>query len=96
MITQPPCIAWAEKLALRREDLSPADQTALDAHTATCPACRKALEDYHFLSAALKSLPPPVVKPLPRLRLDAEEPAAIAIEESIPDRSAYDRSASSP
>jgi WD40 repeat protein len=69
MMTQPPCIAWAEKLALRREDLSPNDCIALDDHVATCLACRQALADYHFLSAALKTLPPPVVRPLPRLIL---------------------------
>src|SRR5437588_5210943 len=62
-----PCIAWAEKLALRREDLSPADCSALDAHIQTCPACEAALADYHFLDAQLRALPPPALKPLPRL-----------------------------
>src|SRR5215831_8158802 len=63
----PPCVAWAEKLALRREDLSPADQAALDAHIQTCLACQAAQADYHFLDARLRALPPSALKPLPRL-----------------------------
>src|SRR6266849_2638869 len=63
----PPCIAWAEKLALRQEDLSPADQATLDAHVQTCPACQAAQTDYHFLDARLRALPPSALKPLPRL-----------------------------
>src|SRR6266700_1073426 len=63
----PPCVAWAEKLALRQEDLSPADQATLAAHVQTCPACQAAQADYHFLDARLRALPPPALKPLPRL-----------------------------
>src|SRR6266851_114416 len=63
----PPCVAWAEKLALRQEDLSPADQATLDAHVQTCPACQAAQTDYHFLDARLRALPPSALKPLPRL-----------------------------
>src|SRR6266436_4641089 len=65
----PPCVAWAEKLALRQEDLSPADQATLDAHVQTCPACQAAQTDYHFLDSRLRALPPPALKPLPRLSL---------------------------
>src|SRR6266436_1199647 len=65
----PPCVAWAEKLALRQEDLSPADQATLDAHVQTCPACQAAQTDYHFLDARLRALPPSALKPLPRLSL---------------------------
>ncbi|HLZ56682.1 MAG TPA: hypothetical protein VKR06_07015 [Ktedonosporobacter sp.] len=71
MIT--PCHAWAEKLALRREDLSAADQAALDVHLTTCPACRKVLDDYTFLDTALKALSSPAVKPLPRLILEMDD-----------------------
>ncbi len=71
MPTQPPCIAWAEKLALRYEDLAPDEQAALDAHLSTCAACRAARSDYHFLDARLRALPPPVIKPFPRLFLPA-------------------------
>src|SRR6266702_4539335 len=63
----PPGLAWAEKLALRQEDLSPADQATLAAHVQTCPACQAAQADYHFLDARLRALPPPALKPLPRL-----------------------------
>src|SRR5579875_2539548 len=69
MSSHPPCAAWAEKLALRREDLSPSDREALDAHLAHCTICQQAQEDYHFLDAMLRALPPPSVKPLPRLSL---------------------------
>ena len=69
MGSQPPCITWAEKLALRREDLSPADSTALDAHIQTCPACQAVQTDYFFLDTRLRALPPPALKPLPRLSL---------------------------
>lgn len=67
MKTRPPCLEWREKLALRHEDLSPADQQALDAHVQTCNACATALADYHFFEARLDALPPPAIKPLPRL-----------------------------
>lgn len=69
MRNQPPCVTWAEKLALRREDLSPADREAVDAHVQTCPACEAAQADYHFLDSHLQALPPPALKPLPRLSL---------------------------
>jgi WD40 repeat protein len=64
---RPPCLEWREKLALRHEDLSPGDQQALDAHLRTCDACAEALADYHFFEARLDALPPPAIKPLPRL-----------------------------
>ena len=64
---RPPCLDWREKLALRHEDLSPADQQALDAHVRTCETCSSALADYHFFEARLDALPPPAIRPLPRL-----------------------------
>ena len=64
---RPPCLEWRERLALRHEDLSPADQQALDAHVQGCEACAAALADYHFFEARLDALPPPTIKPLPRL-----------------------------
>ncbi len=64
---RPPCLDWREKLALRHEDLTPADQQALDAHVRTCDTCASALADYHFFEARLDALPPPAIKPLPRL-----------------------------
>src|SRR5260370_37340005 len=69
MRSQPPCTNWAEKLALRGEDLSPADRVALDAHIQTCPTCEAVQADYDFLDASLRALPPPTMKPLPRLSL---------------------------
>src|SRR5260370_32819568 len=67
MRSQPPCKTWAEKLALRQEELSPAERAALDAHLRTCPACAAAQADYHFLDSRLRALPLPALKPLPRL-----------------------------
>lgn len=67
MKTRPPCLEWREKLALRHEDLSPAEQKALDAHVQSCEVCAAALADYHFFEARLDALPPPAIKPLPRL-----------------------------
>lgn len=67
MKTRPPCLEWREKLALRHEDLTLADQQALDAHVATCKTCAAALADYHFFEARLDALSPPAIKPLPRL-----------------------------
>src|SRR5260370_1428930 len=69
MRNQPPCVTGAEKLALRREDLALADREAVDAHVQTCPACEAAQADYHFLDSRLRALPPPALKPLPRLSL---------------------------
>jgi len=67
MGNQPPCTVWAEKLALRHEDLSPADRAALEAHVRTCPACEATQADYRFLDARLVALPLPSMQPLPRL-----------------------------
>src|SRR5215470_4918807 len=67
MRSQPPCKTWAEKLALRQEDLSLADRAALAAHLQTCPACTAAWEDYHFLDSRLRALAHPTLKPVPRL-----------------------------
>ena len=70
MRSQPPCMAWAEKLALRQEDLAPADRAALAAHIQTCPACAAAQADYHLLDSGLRALPLPALKPLPRLSFE--------------------------
>jgi len=67
MSNYPPCTAWAEKLALRYEDLSTADRVTLDAHVKTCPVCEAVRADYHFLDARLQALPLSSMKPLPRL-----------------------------
>ncbi|MGH2480945.1 MAG: anti-sigma factor family protein, partial [Ktedonobacteraceae bacterium] len=85
MRNQPPCIAWAEKLALRREDLSPADRAALDAHLQTCSACEAAQEDYHFLDSRLRALPLSTLKPFPRLSAQtfARDTAAIDAPEKV-------------
>lgn len=64
MNNHPPCSIWAEKLVLRREDLSQAECAALDAHVAVCSACRQAQTDYDFLDAALRVLPDSAVVPL--------------------------------
>src|SRR5215471_11449232 len=71
MRSQPPCSAWAEKIALRREDLSPVERAALDAHIQTCPACKVTQADYDFLDSRLRQLPPPTLRPLPRLSVEA-------------------------
>ena len=67
MRSRPPCLAWREQLALRHEDLSDAEQQALDAHVQSCKTCAAALADYHFFEARLDALPPSAIMPLPRL-----------------------------
>ncbi len=57
-----PCFAWSEKLALRDEDLSPADRAALDTHVQQCVACAAVQADYHFLDAQLRALPSPMLQ----------------------------------
>ncbi|WP_069804678.1 eIF2A-related protein [Thermogemmatispora onikobensis] len=64
---RPPCPSWAEKLALRLEDLPPADREALQAHLQRCPVCAAARADYELIDARLQALPDPVLKPVPRL-----------------------------
>ncbi len=64
-----PCAAWSELLAQRSEDLSPADRAALATHVRQCSACAAVQADYQFLDAQLRALPPPMIKPLPRLFL---------------------------
>jgi WD40 repeat protein len=66
MNNDPPCTAWAEKLALRREDLSQSEREALDTHVAECSACRQTQADYDLLSSALKTLPNPTCISSPR------------------------------
>jgi hypothetical protein len=67
MSNKPPCIDWAEKLALRREDLTSFERVALDAHTSTCAVCAVAAANYQLLIVRIRALPEPTVKPLPRL-----------------------------
>jgi WD40 repeat protein len=67
MKSRPPCLEWREKLALRHEDLSAADLQALDVHVSTCSTCATVLADYDYFEARLDALPPPSIKPLPRL-----------------------------
>ncbi len=83
MSYKPPCSEWAEKLALRPQDLLPAEQAALDAHRRVCLACRTTQAEYRFFDAHLRALPPPPMKPLPRLvrqqdEQDEEERAALS------------------
>lgn len=97
MSHRPPCLAWAEKLALRAEDLSPAERTALERHIQTCPACEAAQADYHFLDARLRALPPPVMQPFPRLpplalrEAPGRQPPAADQREPAPQRSVVTR-----
>ena len=73
MKNKPPCIEWADKIGLRCEDLSPQEHTSLNEHLQTCEFCRDARRDYDFLTARVRALPPPIVKPLPRLSLPLYE-----------------------
>ncbi len=70
---EPACGEWAEKLALRQQDLSPTDWAALEAHLRICSACRTVQAEYRFLEARLRALPPPTMKPFPRLRWQWDE-----------------------
>lgn len=62
-----PCPEWEERLALKREDLSPADRHALEAHLLTCSGCQATQESYAHLVTHLQNLPNPIIQPLPRL-----------------------------
>ncbi len=57
MNNRPPCGVWAEKLALRREDLTSSERVALDAHVTTCRVCQQAQADYDALDTTLRALP---------------------------------------
>src|SRR5712691_9029071 len=49
-----PCHNWAEKLAIAHStELSSADRAALDAHIASCLACKAVLEEYQALDERL-------------------------------------------
>ena len=67
MNEQQPCTAWADKLALKAEDLTPAERVALQAHLATCTECIAVSADYHFLITHLRNRPKPFMRALPRL-----------------------------
>jgi len=62
-----PCIDWAEKLALKPEDLAPTERAALNAHLTTCDACGAVSADYRLLIARMRTRPVPAVGPLPHL-----------------------------
>jgi len=62
-----PCVDWAEKLALKPEDLAPTERAALNAHLATCAACGAVFADYRLLIARMRARPVPAVHPLPHL-----------------------------
>src|SRR5437764_940653 len=70
-----PCPQWAEKLFLRREDLSPSDCVALDAHLACCLRCTEAFAEHNKLVAQLRDLPPAKIARL-LLEEDAQAPKA--------------------
>src|SRR5438876_7088510 len=62
--TLKPCAPWAEKLAATYpEDLSPSDLTELEAHLATCPACKAVHEEYHFLDDRIRDIPVAKLQP---------------------------------
>ncbi len=62
-----PCVDWAEKLALKPEDLAPTERAALNAHLATCSACGAVSADYRLLITRMPARPVPAVRPLPHL-----------------------------
>jgi len=62
-----PCIDWAEKLALKPEDLAPTERAALNAHLTSCDACGAVSADYRLLIARMRARPVPAVRPLPHL-----------------------------
>ncbi len=62
-----PCVDWAEKLALKPEDLAPTERAALNAHLATCSVCGAVSADYRLLIARMRARPIPAVRPLPHL-----------------------------
>src|SRR5438045_7898356 len=66
MRNQSPCAAWADKLALKPEDLTSAERAALDAHLSTCPSCAAVSADYQLLIARLRARPKLTVGALPR------------------------------
>lgn len=80
------CARWKEKLALKPEDLSVAEQEALAAHLKTCASCRQAREDYLFFASALKRLPAPSVQPIPRISLLLEQHSQQLKHEDTPVR----------
>jgi hypothetical protein len=54
-----PCLAWATRLAARRpSDLSPAENTDLQAHLQTCPSCSSVYTAYAWMDTAIRQLPP--------------------------------------
>jgi RNA polymerase sigma-70 factor, ECF subfamily len=68
------------KMALARVSLtnrpcliSPADCESLDRHVKSCSACAAAQADYSYLDARLRALPPPAVRPLPRLSFQIQQ-----------------------
>ena len=60
-----PCAEWATRLALRPDDLSPAEQAARQAHLSECAACAAAFADYQDLIARVRALPRPEARPSP-------------------------------
>ena len=68
-----PCAEWEELLALRPEDLSPADHANLEKHLADCPSCTAPRAHYQYILSRLHALPTPIMEPLPHLSLPRAE-----------------------
>lgn len=60
---QLPCPEWANSLALRQDDLLPAEHTKLQVHLATCSACAATFADYQDLITRIRALPHPESEP---------------------------------
>lgn len=58
-----PCARWADLLAAHPDDLSTEERRALDAHVASCQACVAVRADYQRMSARIRSLPDPRMRP---------------------------------
>ena len=53
------CPAWLEQLSKPIGDLSPSERAKLEAHVASCPACRLVQFDYAMISDLIRSLSGP-------------------------------------
>lgn len=79
-----PCTDWAEKLALKSEDLTPSERVALTAHLRTCSACITVAADYQFLVAHMCARPRPTVRRQSLLLPELLYPQEDGKKENIP------------
>jgi RNA polymerase sigma-70 factor (ECF subfamily) len=81
-MVHPPCKKWVQKLSVRIDDLSSAEQIELEEHLQSCLACSQAYNDWKQMVDLLHTLPAPKFPVGLPPRLLAEMDASLTVQRS--------------